>query len=343
MTFAELLLRGAVIGINLLIAARFLLERRRHPALPPGASFALCIAVYAYLSSHAAQPWTPALLPLIFISTFSAGLFWLFASALFKDRLEWSAPKIAVLMAAPLLFAAGVFAPAHLRHLTAAATQLVSLSLFVAVMFLALRDVKGDLVEPRRLFRTAVSLVIPAAGAAIAMAEIYQLSAPLPVWASPVQAAALFLLSLAFAVWTMRVGDALSAPSAARTEGLELRAADQIELTRLKGLIEAGALFSEGLSIGGLAAQMNVPEHRLRRLINQGLGYRNFSAFLNEFRIEKSEHLLSDPDKARVQIIQIAFETGFGSLAPFNRAFRDKTGMTPTQYREAKLCVADRN
>ena len=210
-------------------------------------------------------------------------------------------------------------------------------------MFLALRDVKGDLVEPRRLFRTAVSLVIPAAGAAIAMAEIYQLSAPLPVWASPVQAAALFLLSLAFAAWTMRVGDALSAPAAARTEGLGLRAADQIELTRLKGLIEAGALFSEGLSIGGLAAQMNVPEHRLRRLINQGLGYRNFSAFLNEFRIEKSAHLLSDPDKARAQIIQIAFDTGYGSLAPFNRAFRDKTGMTPTQYREAKLVAADRN
>lgn len=343
-TFAELLLRGAVIGINLLIALRFLLERHRHPALLPGALFALCVAIYAYLSSHAAQPWTPALLLLlIFLSTFSAGLFWLFALALFNDRLSWDAPKTGALAAGPLFFVASLIAPVQMRPVTGTAVQLVSLGLFIAVMVMALRDVKVDLVEPRRRFRAAVSIVIPSAGAAIVIAEIYQLSAPLPGWASPLQAAVLFTMSFAFAAWTMRVGEALSAPAAARVAGTGLRGGEKIELARLKGLIDAGALFAEGLSIGGLAAQLNVPEHRLRRLINQGLGYRNFSAFLNDFRIAKAETLLSDPDKARVQIIQIAFDTGYASLAPFNRAFREKTGMTPTQYREAKLSGADRN
>jgi len=42
----------------------------------------------------------------------------------------------------------------------------------------------------------------------------------------------------------------------------------------------------EGLTIGMLATKLAVPEHRLRRAINQSLGYRNFSSFINRARIE---------------------------------------------------------
>jgi len=34
-----------------------------------------------------------------------------------------------------------------------------------------------------------------------------------------------------------------------------------------------------------------------------------------------------------VPILTIALDAGFGSLAPFNRAFRSHTGCTPTEYR----------
>jgi hypothetical protein len=42
-------------------------------------------------------------------------------------------------------------------------------------------------------------------------------------------------------------------------------------------------------AIGALAARLDVPEHRLRQAINEGLGYRNFNAFLNRYRIEDGE------------------------------------------------------
>jgi hypothetical protein len=46
--------------------------------------------------------------------------------------------------------------------------------------------------------------------------------------------------------------------------------------------MEVHHIYTEpGLSITALAAKLNAPEHHLRALINKGLGYRNFSDFIN--------------------------------------------------------------
>jgi AraC-like DNA-binding protein len=76
-----------------------------------------------------------------------------------------------------------------------------------------------------------------------------------------------------------------------------------------------------------------VPEYRLRRAINRGLGARNFNAYLNSFRIAEAKAALADPAQRDVPVLTIALDAGFGSLAPFNRAFRAETGCTPTEYR----------
>jgi AraC-like DNA-binding protein len=89
----------------------------------------------------------------------------------------------------------------------------------------------------------------------------------------------------------------------------------------------------DGLTITAVAARLGVPEYRLRRAINQGLGARNFNAYLNGFRIGEAAEALADPSQRDVPILTIAMDAGFGSLAPFNRAFRDLHGCTPTEYR----------
>ena len=89
----------------------------------------------------------------------------------------------------------------------------------------------------------------------------------------------------------------------------------------------------EGITIGTLATKLAVPEYRLRRLINQQLGYRNFNVFLNNHRIEEAKAALADPSQAEVPVITIAMDAGFQSLGPFNRAFKATTGVTPTEYR----------
>jgi AraC-like DNA-binding protein len=89
----------------------------------------------------------------------------------------------------------------------------------------------------------------------------------------------------------------------------------------------------ETLSIAKLASQLGEQEYRLRRAINGHLGHRNFASFLNGYRLDEVKAALADPSQKEVPIITIALDAGFGSLGPFNRAFREAEGMTPSEFR----------
>ena len=92
----------------------------------------------------------------------------------------------------------------------------------------------------------------------------------------------------------------------------------------------------EGLGIGALAQRLGIPEYRLRRLINQHLGHRNFTAFLNTWRLAEVKAALADPARATVPILTLALGAGFQSIGPFNRAFKADTGLTPSEFRASK-------
>ena len=76
---------------------------------------------------------------------------------------------------------------------------------------------------------------------------------------------------------------------------------------------------------------------RLRRVINQRLGHRNFNAFVNGFRLAETMAALADPSKRGLPVLTIALTAGFQSIGPFNRAFKAATGLTPTEFRRQKL------
>jgi hypothetical protein len=44
----------------------------------------------------------------------------------------------------------------------------------------------------------------------------------------------------------------------------------------------------------GAHARLDLPEYQLRQVINEGLGHRNFNAFLNRYRIGEAKAALSD-------------------------------------------------
>lgn len=54
--------------------------------------------------------------------------------------------------------------------------------------------------------------------------------------------------------------------------------------------------------------------------------------YTDELRIQTIKDMLLHTDKKK---IDIAFETGFTSLTTFNRFFKKKTGITPTQYQKS--------
>ncbi len=80
----------------------------------------------------------------------------------------------------------------------------------------------------------------------------------------------------------------------------ETSAADQKLVNALMRLMADERIYRhDNVSIGSLATKLSIPEYRLRRLINQKLGYRNFNVFLNNHRIEEAKAALADPDAGR--------------------------------------------
>jgi len=109
---------------------------------------------------------------------------------------------------------------------------------------------------------------------------------------------------------------------------------DDALLARLLRLMQDEKVYrQEGFGLGALVAALGVPEYRLRRLIHQRLGHRNFSSFVNGYRLAEVTAALADPGQAEVAILTIALDAGFQSIGPFNRAFKAHAGMTPTAYR----------
>jgi AraC-like DNA-binding protein len=101
-------------------------------------------------------------------------------------------------------------------------------------------------------------------------------------------------------------------------------------------LLLAVVLLRDSRGLAALAGRLGAPEYRLRRLINQRLGHRNFSAFLNGYRLDEAIAALEDPSQAEVPILTIALDAGFQSVSVFNRAFKVRTGVTPTEFRRRR-------
>jgi AraC-like DNA-binding protein len=85
------------------------------------------------------------------------------------------------------------------------------------------------------------------------------------------------------------------------------------------------------LSVSTVAASEGVsPRHVQRLFEEEGT---SFSAFVPNERLARVHNLLSDPYFARGTIAAIVFEAGFSDLSNFNRFFRRRYGVTPSDVR----------
>jgi putative ABC transport system permease protein len=101
----------------------------------------------------------------------------------------------------------------------------------------------------------------------------------------------------------------------------------------LQKIVEANLLYQDAeLSLGSLAEALEMFPHELSRIINLGLG-KNFSDFINEYRIREVTRKMQDPVYDRMTLLGIALDSGFNSKTTFNRAFRQLTGKSPAEYK----------
>lgn len=90
------------------------------------------------------------------------------------------------------------------------------------------------------------------------------------------------------------------------------------------------------LTLGGLAELLNIKETKLSIILN-GYFKKNFSEFINEFRVIEAKNMLKDPNNVKKTILEIIYAAGFNSKSVFNLVFKKNTGLTPTQFRKKYL------
>lgn len=272
------------------------------------------------------------------LSTGNNLLFWLLARRIFDDAFRpraWAAVLWGAIVLAQVLNQL-LPGPAVLGWVLT--LQAPGFALLTVVQ--TVQTWRGDLVQRRRLLRTFF-VVASAVYAACSIApDLVGTRYDVPDTGNLSRAVSLFAISFVVAGGLL----GLARPAVRSKVPRPFEGPDPAQerlLGRLRRLMEEERAYrDETLDVARLAARLSVPDYRLRKLINQQLGHRNFPAFVNGYRIAEARLALADPGQAAVPVLTIALDAGFGSLAPFNRAFKAETGLTPSAYRKARL--ADR-
>ncbi|MEM5515749.1 helix-turn-helix domain-containing protein [Henriciella sp. AS95] len=270
------------------------------------------------------------------------GLNWLLGRALMEDEfrmgpLEWAVLVFTSLVmfavAAPVV---GLDLPA--RDAINAVALLTGLVIMAHIIWVAVSGFRDDLVDTRRKVRVGFVLVVVTSYLVISVIEIFGLGLRAEAIAFDMTTIA---INLAILLWAARL-DAqrlFTPPKKAETISEKaLSPAFQGASARLQHLMETEKSYREhDMSLGRVADRLNMPEHQTRKLINSALGYRNFSTYLNSYRIAEAREALADPEKASLPILTISIDSGYATLSTFNRAFKTITGETPSAYRTRAL------
>jgi AraC-like DNA-binding protein len=347
MSTLEAALRGGAVVVLLLRVAVLIPAVRTNSVSRYSALLLTSIAAYIVDSAPGFDALDLRLrAPIHVMSSGTAAAFWIAMGPIFVDdfRLHWY--HALAWLALATLGAAAMFR--HPMSIDVARSAL-SVSLMLLGFWLALAGRATDLVEGRRRLRVWYAIVTALYGVLIIASEW--------LWHGGLSTAPLSLpnaIGLMGFIFLFAVLGSLAARETLAPVPIQgwqspplpndapptppHTGVDAMQLALLRNLIDHGKVYREpDLSVASLSQKLGVPEYRLRHLINVKLGQRNFSAFINGYRLAEAEAALSDPAQAVVPILTIALDAGFGSIGPFNHAFKARTGLTPTEYRRARL------
>jgi AraC-like DNA-binding protein len=111
---------------------------------------------------------------------------------------------------------------------------------------------------------------------------------------------------------------------------------ESIEIPMQEKLIDSAKEFlkenyaDEKVGIKEAASHVNLSPDYFRKLFKK-FKKENFADYLNNLRIQKARELLSTTNK---RITEVAFGVGYSSLEYFNKVFKSREGLTPSEYRK---------
>lgn len=228
--------------------------------------------------------------------------------------------------------------------------QLIMLVFAAHTLYLAYQGYSADLLEQRRRVRVTFLLIMGVLLVALVGSDFINLFSQfflepgqslLP--AIPSYSVSLYIFVMTFLFCQLifqlnedattlisNLGGAAIKPR--RNNGVQSNV-DPSLLEKIKETMEGEKLYTKtGLTIADLAASLSIQEYRLRRIINQQLQFKNFNQFLNNYRIEDACTRLREKN---TPISTVALDVGYASLSVFNKAFRERYGITPTEFRNS--------
>lgn len=108
-------------------------------------------------------------------------------------------------------------------------------------------------------------------------------------------------------------------------------------IVQMKVYMESEKPYLEAsFTVYDFAEALNIPRRTLSHILSHGLSM-NFFQYVNELRIKEVKQRLKNTQDKQLNILDIAFESGFNSKSSFNRLFKQYCHLTPSQYRKKIL------
>ncbi len=268
----------------------------------------------------------------------TCGWSWLLVRALFQPtasrRPLWPVALVLTLVATGGVLRLSDQLAAPLPRMVGNVAELVSSTLLLLALIEPLKGLGPNVPGPERRFRLAF-----AAGYAtlLAVAVVWLDGAPAgelaPPWRAAIKpaCAVLALAGMGLAIWWRR-----RRPWPARKSGQTQDSSGLAEA--IQSLMTRDALYARAnLKVADVARRLGQPDYKITRCVTGPLGFRNFNQMANHLRIEEAKRRLADPVSDALPILTIAYDCGFGSIGPFNRAFKATTGLTPSAFRRAAV------
>jgi len=261
---------------------------------------------------------------------------WLFALSLFNSRFTLKPFHILIgaLYSAPIIWVRLDEFRGDLKTptLIGPVISLLSIALITHLCVTTLTGRKDDLLNKRRASRIYFVAIIAFVTIVSAISEPLIPSAS--EWRQTSKVLAIWPAIVWGFIWMVSFDQKAVTFTEDVKENNSLNERDRQLRDKLVYVMKEGLAFKDpSLNIVKLASKMGVTQYRLRSLINQNLGYKNFSEFVNAYRIEEVKKALTDRKNEHIPILTIALDSGFNSLSSFNRVFKDSESMTPTEYR----------
>jgi len=87
------------------------------------------------------------------------------------------------------------------------------------------------------------------------------------------------------------------------------------------------------IKLTNLGETLRISPHKLSEVINRKAGT-NFNDFVNNYRLEEAKKYLSLGFENNLKIDSLCFDCGFNNKSTFYRLFKEKTGVTPAEYKK---------